>query len=122
NITLGLRQRFNTSKSDKYTNKFQSVNPYAQLHYDFLNGFIFKADYHYTYKKNISNNQSNRFQLGNVSLFYSKEGSAWGFEVEVNNLYDLQYKLSHNFNQFMVYDQKVFIQPRTILFILSYQL
>lgn len=122
NFSAGFTQRFSISSSDDFKNRYTSIEPYIELEYDFLKGFVLTADYHYTYDKDISSDQDRSFQSGNASLFYRKDGSPWGFEVRVNNVFDIRYKRSHSFDQFMIYDQYTYIQPRTALFILSYQL
>lgn len=122
NLALGIEQNFRISKSEEHTNNYSTFAPYIRLDYAFGNGFILKADYRYTYSKEKTSNQSDKFQMGNASLYYSPKKSSWGLEVRAKNIFDLNYKRSHSFDQFMVYDQRTFIQPRTILFILSYQL
>lgn len=122
NIEAGIQQNFNSFSSEDFSNEFTQVNPYAILEYDFWEDFIFKADYAYKYYKNENNNQINRFSIGNTSLFYHKEDSLWSFEVEVNNVFDVLYKKNNSFNQFYVFDQNIYIQPRTILFTIAYKL
>lgn len=87
-----------------------------------LGGFVIKTDYKYTYNKQVTTGDSEDYQMANASLYYNKEDSPWGFELRVNNLFDLNYKRTHSFNQFMIYDQWTYIQPRTALLILSYKL
>ncbi|WP_233357623.1 TonB-dependent receptor [Haloflavibacter putidus] len=122
NIEIGWEQRFSNFESDISTNKFTQISPYAILDWDFLNDFIFSADYTYNYYKNLNTKQTNRFDVGNLSLYYNKEDSAWGFEIDVDNIFDVRYKNENSFNQFLVSDTNIFIQPRTILFKLSYKL
>ncbi len=122
NLEVGWEQRFSNFESDISTNKFTQVNPYAILDWDFLNDFIFSADYTYNYYKNLNTKQTNRFDVGNLSLYYNKEDSPWGFEMDIDNIFDVQYKNENSFNQFLVSDTNIFIQPRTILFKLSYKL
>lgn len=122
NIEIGLENRFSEFESSSFSNKFVQLNPYANLEYDFLNGFILKAYYSYNYYENKDNNELNRFQLGNTSLFYNKEDSPWGFEIDVNNIFNVRYKNANSFSQFIVTDQRIFIQPRTALFKISYKL
>lgn len=122
NIEIGLENRFSEFESSRFSNKFVQMNPYANLEYDFLNGFILKADYSYNYYENKDNNELNRFQIGNTSLFYNKEDSPWGFEIDVNNIFDVRFKNANSFSQFIVIDQRIFIQPRTALFKISYKL
>lgn len=122
NIEIGLENRFSEFQSDNFTNDFIQLNPYVNLEYDFLNGFIFKSDYSYNYYENEGNNEVNRFQIGNVSLYYNKEDSPWGFEIDVDNIFDISFKNRNSFSQFIVTDQRIYLQPRTALFKISYKL
>ena len=122
NIELGLRQRLSDFSSSTFENTFTQTDPYAILEYDFLNAFILKADYTYSGYKNKANNAKNSFALGNASLYYNKEDSPWAFEVDYNNIFDVNFKNSNSFNQFIINDTRVFIQPRTLLFKILYKL
>lgn len=122
NLELGWEQGLNNFKSDRLENKFTKINPYAVLDWDFLNDFIFSADYTYNYYKNLNTDQVNQFDVGNLSLYYNQEDSPWGFEIDVDNVFDVRYKNENSFNQFLVSDTNIFIQPRTVLFKLSYKL
>lgn len=122
NIEIGWEQSFTNYKNPFFTTRFTQVNPYALLEWDFLNDFIFKADYSYNYYQNRNTEQINRFELGNFSLFYNKEDSPWGFTIDVNNVFDVQYKNENSINQFMVTDKNIYLQTRTLLVKLSYKL
>lgn len=122
NITLGFRQSFSRSKSDNRTTEFMRFKPSARLTYDFWSGFILKMDYRYNYYENQSSGTVNRFELGNASLYYSGKNSPWGFEVRADNVFDVKYKSSNAFSEYQVFDRRTYIQPRTALFVLSYQL
>src|SRR5690606_36922623 len=102
-------------ESDNFSNNFDQVNPYAILEYDFFNDFILKADYAYNYYENKNSGDINRFQIGNASLYYNKEDSPWEFEIDVNNVFDTRFKRSNSFSQFIIADQRIYIQPRTVL-------
>ncbi|HLW15244.1 MAG TPA: hypothetical protein VKX30_07080 [Flavobacteriaceae bacterium] len=120
-IRIGFNQYFFDSKSDTFKNNYWTADPYIELQYN-LGGFIFKTDYRFTYNKQKSTGESESYQMGNASLYFNKEDSSWGFEVRVSNLFNLPYKRRHSFNQFMVYDQWTYVQPRIVLFILSYKI
>ncbi len=122
NLEIGVQQRFNEFQSNNFYNSFEQVNPYAIIEYDFLNDFILKADYAYNLYKNKDSGDMNRFQLGNMSLYYNKEDRPWGFEIDVNNVFNTRFKRSNSFSQFIIADQRIYIQPRTILFKVSYNL
>jgi len=121
NFEIGWEQKFNSFKSENSINRFTQISPYATLDWDFLNDFILSADYSYNYYKNLNENQINKFNIANLSLYYNKEDSPWGFEIDVDNIFDVRFKNENTFNQFFVIDRNIFIQPRTILFILSYK-
>ena len=122
NIEIGLEQRFNHFESKGFSNDFTQLNPYANLEYDFLNAFILKADYTYNFYENKNTTEINRFQIGNASLYYNKEDSPWGFELDVNNIFDVRFKNTNSFDQFIISDRRIFIQPRTALLKISYKL
>ncbi len=122
NLEVGYRQDFSDFQSDIFSNSFRRIYPYANLDYDFLNDFILKADYVYNYYENQKADESNRFQLGNVSLFYNKEDNPWSFEIDVKNVFDVHYKNSNTFNEFLITDQRIYLQPRIILLTVGYKL
>ncbi|HLU80870.1 MAG TPA: hypothetical protein VK010_02245, partial [Flavobacteriaceae bacterium] len=126
NFEIGFRQHFNIFESDQdvsgLKNEFMRLDPYFYLDYDFWNGFILKADYFYNYYENKNTGQTNRFQIAGASIYYNKENSPWGFEIRVENLFDVRYKNKNSFSQFLVLDKNIYIQPRTMLFVLSYKL
>lgn len=122
NLEIGFSQTFNLFNSNNSKNKFSQINPFINLDYQFLNAFRLQADYNYTYYQSKNNNTYNSFQIGNASLFYNKEDSAWGFEISLKNAFDVKTKNQNSFNQFLISDNAIFIQPRTIAFKLSYKL
>lgn len=122
NFTLDFTQTVRDSRSDKSENRYYSLMPFFGVDYAFLNGFILKAEYRYTYSKDNSMARGQEFQMGNASLFYRAENSPWGFEIRVNNLFDLAYKHTHFLTDFMIYDRRVYLQPRTVMILLSYRL
>lgn len=122
NIELGYRQDFSKFSSDEFNSDFVRIDPYFELEYDFLNDFILKADYTYNYYQDKDNNETNHFQLGNASLFYNQEDSPWSFEINVRNLFDVDYRNSSSFSEFLITDQRIFIQPRTLMLKIGYKL
>lgn len=118
-IRIGFNQYFFNSKSDTFKNNYWTADPYLEYR---LGGFVLKTDYRFTYNKQKTTGESESYQMGNASLYFNKEDSAWGFEIRVNNLFDLSYKRRHSFSQFMVHDQWAYVQPRIALFILSYKI
>ena len=121
NFEIGWEHLLNKIKSGNSENNFTQISPYALLNWNFLNDFILSADFSYNYNK-LDTNSVSRFKIGSASLFYNQEDSPWGFEIDVNNIFDVRYKTENSFNQFLMMNRSTYIQPRTILFKLSYKL
>lgn len=81
-----------------------------------------KADYSFDTYRNKNNNIKNTFDTANVSLFYQKEDSPWGFEINATNLFNVTFKQQNSFSSFLISDHKTFILPRIIMFKISYKL
>ncbi|MFN2261956.1 MAG: hypothetical protein ABR595_07840, partial [Psychroflexus sp.] len=62
------------------------------------------------------------FETANASLFYQQESSPWGFSLEATNIFDIGFRRTNSVNEFMVMDNRTYIQPRIFLLKLSYQL
>ncbi|MCB0444408.1 MAG: hypothetical protein KDC68_01865 [Gelidibacter sp.] len=122
NIEIGYTKDFNSYRSFQTTNNFENNSFFANLQYDFLKDFIFKADYSFDSYTNKSSKVKNTFDNANVSLFYQKEDSAWGFEINAANLFDTKYKQQNSFDSFLISDSKTFILPRIIMFKVIYKL
>lgn len=121
-IKVAWRQRFSNSQSETYKNKYVVTEPSIDLEYNFLKDFVLKTDFVFTYSKQKTTQQKENYQLGNASIEYRKNNSLWGFEFRVENIFDLKHRQIHSMNQFMIYDQWVYIHPRTVLFLISYKL
>ncbi|WP_019039567.1 outer membrane beta-barrel protein [Psychroflexus tropicus] len=121
NLEAGVRQSFSRLDSDAINNKFTTLSPFANLEYDF-GDFIFEFNYDYNYFENQTTGDINRFELADTSLFYGKEDSAWGFEVNATNLFDINFKRQNSVSEFIVSDRRIFLQPRIVMFKVIYKL
>jgi hypothetical protein len=121
NIETGLRQRFSRLNSDAINNKFTTLSPFVFLEYDF-GDFIFEFNYDYNYFENQTTGDVNRFEMADASLFYGKEDSAWGFELNATNLFDIGFKRENSVNEFIVSDRRIFVQPRIVMLKVIYKL
>ncbi|WP_241485251.1 carboxypeptidase regulatory-like domain-containing protein [Psychroserpens damuponensis] len=121
NLELGYTKDFNNYKSIAGENNFENDRFFAFLEYDFLENFIFKADYSYDAYLNKSANIKNTFDTANASLFYQVEDSPWGFEVNASNLFDVTFKQQNSFNSFLISDSKTFILPRIVMLKVAYK-
>jgi hypothetical protein len=122
NLEINYTKDFNNYQARGINNEFENDRFEVILEYDFLNDFIFKADYTFDNYNNKSQDLINTFDTANASLFYQKEDSPWGFEVNATNLFDVRFKQQNSFNAFVISDIRTFILPRIVMFKLSYKL
>ncbi|TYA74415.1 carboxypeptidase-like regulatory domain-containing protein [Seonamhaeicola marinus] len=122
NIEIGYTKDFSDYRSQSRISKFENDSFFTFLEYSFLNDFNLKADYRFDTYKNKSAQTKSVFDIANVSLFYQKEDSPWGFEVNATNIFDIKFKQQNTFNNFIISDSKTFILPRIIMFKIAYKL
>ncbi|WP_159432713.1 carboxypeptidase-like regulatory domain-containing protein [Mesonia phycicola] len=122
-IEIAFQQSFNVfSSEDQEATRFTQLNPSATIKYRFFKDFLLESDYKYTYYINQNTNESSEFQIGNASLRYKQESSAWGFGVEVSNIFDVNFKRNNSTSNFLISDQRTLLQPRILLLKVTYQL
>ena len=119
---FGYTKEFNNYKTPGITSNFENDELFAEMEYIFFRDFVLKADYRRSDYKNQSAHIETVFDVANASLFYQKEDSPWGFEISVNNIFDVRYKQQNSFSDFLISDQRIFILPRILMFKVSYKL
>lgn len=122
NIEVGYKHAISNYKSRGNLTQFLNTSFFTNLEYDFLNDFIFKADYSLDTFNNKTTNNTNQFDMANASLFYQTEDSPWGFEVSASNMFDVKFRQTNNFSNFLIQDSKTFVLPRIIMFKVIYKL
>jgi len=122
NFNFNYKKTFNNYKTQISTSNFESDFIDLNIDYDFWNDFIFNLNYNYQYFKNKNTNSINQNNLLNMSIFYKKEKSPWGFELSANNLFNNKFIRNSSFSDFLITDNKKFILPRIIMLKLSYKL
>lgn len=122
NLELGYTLKPSVYTTSTAKNTFTNSSIFANLDYVFFNDFHLKGDYERTEYTNEGQNLTNVFDVANASLFYQKEDSPWGFEVSVQNLFDVRFKRQNSFSDFLIRDQSTSIMPRIVMFKISYKL
>ena len=122
NIEVGYKHATSNYKSRGNLTQFLNTSFFTNLEYDFLNDFIFKADYSLDTFNNKTTNNTNQFDMANASLFYKTKDSPWGFEVSASNIFDVKFRQTNNFSNFLIQDSKTFVLPRIIMFKVIYKL
>ena len=121
-VELGFRQNFGIYTLSGRKSEFVTSEPFLNLDYDFWKGFIFSLDYRaYRYRNNDLNLRNN-YEIANASLYYKKENSAWSFEIEAQNLFDVTFKNRNSFSAYIISDIRTYILPRVVMFSVGYNL
>jgi len=121
-VEVGFKQDFGNYTSSNQTSKFLTNQPYLNIDYDFLKGFIFSFDYENYRYKNRTFNQKNTYQIANATLSYKNEDSAWSFKIDAQNLFNIKYKQQNSFSSYIISDSKTYILPRIMMFSIAYNL
>jgi hypothetical protein len=122
NLEIKYTKDFSNYRANGIENIFENDRFEAVLQYDFLKDFILKADYTFDNYNNQSQDIINTFDVLNASLYYRKEDSPWGFEVNATNIFDVRFRQSNTFNAFIISDYRTFVLPRIMMFKVSYNL
>jgi len=121
-IEAGFEQSIGNYTSSNTTSKFITNQPYLNIDYDFLEGFIFSFEYeNYSYE-NKTSNLKNTYQIANSTLSYKNEDSAWSFKIDAQNLFNIKYKKQNSFSSYIISDSKTYILPRIVMFSIGYNL
>ena len=121
-IEVGFKRSIGNFTSSNTTSKFTTDEPYLNIDYNFLKGFIFNFDYTYYNYQNKQQNVKNTYEVANTTLSYRNENSAWSFKVEAKNLFNTTFKQSNRFSDYLISDTKTFILPRIVMFSIGYNL
>ncbi|MDP2089850.1 MAG: carboxypeptidase-like regulatory domain-containing protein [Flavobacteriaceae bacterium] len=121
-VEVGLRQSFGNYTSSNLKSKYITNEPFVNIDYDFLKGFVLSFDYTRFDYQHKSLNQQNTYELANLTLSYKKENSAWTYKLSAQNLMDVKFKNQNSFSSYIISDSKTYILPRIIMVSLGYNL
>jgi hypothetical protein len=88
---------------------------------EFLKSFVYKFSYE-NLKNTDNQNQSNFYEVANMSLRYQKRNNPFGFELSATNIFDNRVKNNFSFSDYSISNSSRFVMPRVILFSVSYKL
>lgn len=121
-IEIGYKRTIGNYTSGNSITKFIRSEPYLNIDYSFLKGFIFNFDYTRSNYQNKSLGQKNVYELANTTLSYKNDDSAWSYKITVNNVFNTTFKQSNSFSDYLITDTKTFILPRVLMFSIAYNL
>lgn len=121
-LEAGFRKSIGNYTSSNLVSKFSTSEPYLNIDYSFLKGFVFNFDYTYYKYQNKAQGIDNNYEIANAVLSYQKEDNPWMFKLTTQNLFDTTFKQSNSFSDYLISDTKTYIMPRILLFSISYKL
>lgn len=121
-VEMGFRHGIGHFSMGRQKSESVTTEPYVNLDYDFWDGFIASFDYSAYQYRNKTMNQRNQHQMANASLYYKKDSSAWSFQLEARNLFDVEFKNMHSFSSYIISDMRTYILPRILMFTIGYNL
>lgn len=121
NIDLHLNKSYD-SYNFISTYKFETDLLSVGLDYDISKDLVFKFNYDLEGYKNKNSNHRDLFNIAHSSFTYHQSESAWSFEIEGKNIFDVGFKRRNTFSSILVSDQKTFIMPRMVILKITYKL
>ena len=121
NIEIGYSYSVRDYKTGNVESKFFTDAPYIRLDAYFLKGFVFNAKYTYNFYRN-QDQTLNEYRFLEADLSYTPNGSKWEFGVSANNLLNDTQINRDSFNQFSFTTNSYIIQPRYVVFQVTYDL
>lgn len=121
-IVVGLRQSIGNYTSSNLKSKFNTTEPFVNIDYDFLKGWILSFDYTRFDYQQKSLNQQNTYELANLMLTYKKENSAWSYKLSAQNLMDVKFKNQNSFSSYIISYSETHILPRIFMISIGYNL
>lgn len=119
---IGFKRSIGKYTSSNANSRFVTNEPYVNIDYDFLKGFVFNFDYtHYNYQ-NEAQKINNKYNIANAIVSYQKEDSPWLFKLTTQNLFNTTFKQNNSFSDYLISDTKTYVMPRVILFSIGYKL
>lgn len=121
-IEIGLKRKIGLFTSSNNNSKFTTTEPFVNIDYIFLKGFIFNFNYEQSNYQNKTLKQKNTYKIANATLTYRKEESAWSYKIITQNIFNTEFKQSNSLTNHLISDTKTFILPRVFMLSIGYNL
>lgn len=121
-VEIGLKRKIGLFTSSNNNSKFTTTEPFVNIDYIFLKGFIFNFNYEQSNYQNKTLKQKNTYKIANATLTYKKEESAWSYKIITQNIFNTEYKQSNSLTNHLISDTKTFILPRVFMLSIGYNL
>ncbi len=118
NLELGYNLVIN-----EYSNStFYTQRPFAKLDYYFLDSFSLVTEYEFYHYTSQDKTVDNNYDFLTASLIYKKPSSQWEFKISGTNLLNTTSLNDDSFTQFASRTSQYRVQPRYLIFGVSYNL
>lgn len=121
NIDVAFNQRFNNYDGFN-TNKFVNTSLDLKLSHDFSDSWVFSSDFSQTYFRNRTTGDTRQFGLFDVSSQYKPLKSAWIFDLNVRNIFNVNARSESSISDFIISQTDTFILPFRATLGVSYTL
>ena len=108
---------------NEYSNStFYTQRPFAKIDYYFLDSFSLVTEYEYYHYTNEDKTVSNNYDFLTASLIFKKPSSKWEYKISGTNLLNTTSLNDDSFTQFASRTSQYKVQPRYLIFGVSYNL
>lgn len=122
NFEAGYNVIINEYDNGGIQSTFYTHRPFANIEFNFLKDFTFKADWSYYDYSNKDNTIKNDYSFLSADLYYQKKDSKWEYRIQATNLLDVQTINQDSFNETFNTTSFYSVMPRIVLLTVKYDL
>ncbi len=122
NFEVGYNAIINEYDNGGVASTFYTHRPFANIEFNFLKDFTFKADWSYYDYSNKEKTVKNNYSFLSADLYYQKKDSKWEYRIQATNLLDVQTINQDSFNEVFNTTSEYAVMPRILMLTVKYDL
>lgn len=122
NFEVGYNFTLNDYDNGGIKSTFYTHRPFANIEFNFLKDFTFKADWSLYDYSNKGRTITNNYSFLSADLFYQKKDSKWEYRIQATNLLDVQTINQDSFNETFSTTSFYSVMPRIVMLTVKYDL
>lgn len=122
NFEVGYNFTLNDYDNGGIRSTFYTHRPFANIEFNFLKDFTFKADWSLYDYSNKGRTITNNYSFLSADLFYQKKDSKWEYRIQATNLLDVQTINQDSFNETFSTTSFYSVMPRIVMLTVKYDL
>lgn len=122
NFEVGYNITINDYDNGGINSVFYTHRPFANVEFNFLKNFTFRADWSYYDYFDNAKTVKNNYSFLEANLYYQKKDSKWEYRIQVTNLFDVQTINQDSFNESFNTTSFYHVMPRIVMFTMRYNL